>query len=211
MFTGLGSDQKIDELLSTNVEWLFTLEKARECLAFTEANFARAKMHFIDGLDILEEGGTMRDLYQGYKRVRLSEEIKKHEVDILFVTTSCNPYANCRSGRKSKGTTSHDDARLNSVVHEVIEQIRPKAVLYEQVFGLVEPESKAESTSPCEKWTNELRAKFPSYDIKVFYISGQVFLVLCRHRVYAVLLDAEYGGTEGLEMLSIIVKAFRKV
>ena len=212
LFGGLNSDRKILGLHGIPTTWLFTCDKKEASIAFSEKNFSRAESHFVDALDFLEIGpdgrqGRGRDLYaKGMARKQLRSW--KHLVDVLYVSTSCAPYSVTRTGRRTIGTQGHEDTNLLDTVFVALEEVEPKSVVFEQVYGFCLRESPSQPRSPLQSFLNRLEAKHSQYKAITFLADGKQMLVLLRHRVFVVMIHEDAGGNGSIDILKSVVKAF---
>ena len=203
MFDGLSTDKKGLQLFSIPTSWSFTCENCPHANSFKCGNFDEPAEHMLlDARDFLEgDGNNLTCFSHDFAKCKLSEMQEPGEMDIMVVTCSCRPYAIGRIGRMRDGTTNHEDAWHIDAFKAAFNKILPKAVLFEQVFGFALAESVSDTQSPLQSLLSWFARFHPDYAVQVFYVEGNVFLVLSRHRVYVVALENSSGGKDGLEML----------
>ena len=204
LFNGLSSDRKVYDLFSIPTRWHFSSDNKGTSIAFNEANFPMPEHHFIDGLDWLQSDEA-RDLFTGLEPKKLTDFLGK--VRIMFVSTSCRPYAMCRSKRKSEGSSTHEDVKLIDSFFRAVLLVEPDAVCFEQVFGFALSESTSDAESPLKKFLDRAQQDILQYARCVFYIEGDTFLPLCRHRVYVIFVHQRAGGASSMRALKAVVKA----
>ena len=109
LFGGLSSERQNSKLFSIDARWHFTCDKKLASVAWSELNFSRPTVHFMDGLDFLQSAEGQNLFTPGQKQ---SLAQFRNKVDTLYVSSSCRPYAMSRSKRKSAGCEGHEDVRL---------------------------------------------------------------------------------------------------
>ena len=204
LFGGLSSERKSIQLHNIPNTWMFTADKKHSAIQFSDQNFERASVHYLDALNFIDslEG---KDLYSGGEFRSLKEFFMK--VDVLFVSTSCRPFSAARSKRKSEGTSSHDDHKLLDAFFRVTVAVQPLAMIFEQVFGFALSESTKDPTSPLQRFLERCDIELANFERTVFITDGSVWLVFARHRIYIVFIRSDAGGKMSMEALKAIVKA----
>lgn len=208
LFGGLSSERKVTELFGIPCRWRFTCDVKESVIGFNEDNYVRADHHYMDASQWLNDNpaeGT-QCLYHDREPCSLEEFVD--DIDVLFVTESCKPFSMSRTGRMAKGVESHPDYKLFKVTTKLIKKLRPKALLFEQVFGFTKAKSSSDAETPLAEFIQFLSEELGGlYDIVVFFTDGGVFIILTRHRVFVLALLKSCGGKEALERLKLIVQA----
>ena len=203
LFGGLSSERQVYKLHGLPTHWAFSCDKKHNCVAWSELNFTRADVHYMDALDFLESDSG-RDLFSGGELKDLKQFCGL--VDILFVSTSCKPYSSARTGRKSGGSQAHEDTNLIKAFFRAAKLVKPGAMIFEQVFGFSLSESTSDPRSPLQQFLEQCDEELPDYERTVFVIDGDLFLVFIRHRIYIIFIRKDYGGAESLEIVKVIVQ-----
>ena len=155
LFGACQSERKVLELMRVPVDWLFTCDKKPCTMCFSEDAFSRADHHFMDAMSFLENTDELIAERLYHRGPCSLKDVPPMLLDLLFVSTSCRPYSKARTGRAA-GTSDHDDVRCIDVFFVVFKHVKPKACLFEQVFGFAMAESKydKESLWPnfCTSW-----------------------------------------------------------
>ena len=136
------------------------------------------------------------------------KSIPPFHVDILFVSESCRPYSRAGMNRMKDGAVEgHEDYFHTESILSVMDAVKPKCVIFEQVWGFALATSSADSTSPLQKLVEELKQRFSDWELGIFIVSGNVFMVLVRHRLFLVLVHQCAGGAETMAMMKRVVEA----
>ncbi len=206
LFGGLSSERQVLKLHSVPSTWAFSCDIKPASVAWAELNYSRPGVHYMDALDFLASDSG-RDLFSGQELKDLKDFFGT--IDILFVSTSCKPYSSARTGRKTKGSRMHDDTKLIKAFFKAAKLVRPGVIVFEQVYGFALSESVSDPQSPLLQFLADCDTELPDYARTIFVVDGDLFLVFVRHRIYIVFIHHNYGGTESLELLKMIVKVER--
>ena len=205
MYNGCWPERRVHELFGIPTHWLFTMDKKDSAIAFCLDNYAdQADHHFTNAMDFVEHCVDGECLWHNG---RCGMSTDAGFLDVLYVSTSCKPYSMARVGRRSGGTTDHDDSSCVAAFLKVLVTLEPKCVLFEQVFGFALRESSQDPRSPLSKMLDEIRAKAPDYQIMVFFARGSTHMILDRHRVYICMVHNRHGGARSLFGVKKFVKA----
>ncbi len=204
LFGGVSSERKCVQLFSIPHKWCFSCDKKATAIAFSDMNFSRPDVHFIDGLDFLESDEG-RNLFEGNEMASLKQFV--NAIDILFVSTSCRPFSSARSKRKSEGSANHEDMRLLDVFFRAVLIIKPGCIVFEQVFGFALSESVDDPVSPMQRFLERCEQELKEYEWATFAVDGDMYLIFVRHRIFIIFVRKDYGGKDTLEAVKMIVKA----
>ena len=175
-FEGTGSERHMLKIFDVPTDWIFGCECKESAVAFSQHHFPPSEHEhlFTDARDFIN--GMKGECYNHDFAICSLEDIAPYVVDILFITHSCRPYTKARKGR-SQGVTEHEDYYHMEIFLNVFRKVRPKAFVYEQVFGFTLAESTEDSESPMNKLLKKLCEEFPGYHIATFAVQGNVFLI----------------------------------
>ena len=204
LYGGCSSEKQVYKLFSVPASWLFSCDKKPASVGFNELNHPRSDVHFIDALEFLESDEG-RDLYDGYALKSLKQWL--NTIDVLFVSTSCQPFSTARPKRRSEGTASHDDVKLIDSFFRVVKETSPAAIVFEQVFGFCLSESKTDPRSPLQEFLDRCDTECPEFERTVFVADGDTHLVVVRHRLFIIFVRRNAGGRDSLVALKAVVKA----
>ena len=206
LFDGMGSEKKVASLFQIPTRWVLECEKCPNANSFKFGNSdSHAEHLFLDARDFLSEDGFFTDFMNDFKRVPL-DFVAPGEIDILFCSFSCRPYSIARSGRM-RGTQGHEDSYQVDCFWAAFERLRPKALCMEQVFGFALAEPSEVAQSPLQKMIAKFTDDYAAYNVAVFYVAGNLYTVLVRHRVYLVAVHEDAGGADVVSMPKKVVTA----
>lgn len=208
LFDGMRSERKVLQLFSIPTRWLFSMEKKDAAVALGHDQFPPEdgqEHHFLDAAPFL--GGTTGEcMYHEFGQCDISE-IEAFVIDVLFCTFSCQPYTKAGKNRMKPGAVeSHKDAFHVDVLYQILRAVRPKAVVFENVFGYALATSTVDPQSPLNKMLAFLAAEFGEWSVGIFVAEGNTYMILIRHRLFIVMVHDCAGGSETIAMLRKVVE-----
>ena len=208
LFSGLTPERKVTDLFDLPCSWCFSNDLKSSAVGFGLGNFHPANHHYIDASDFEKDfhnDGIMRGMCYHHGLYCSVEEFAS-KLDILFVTSCCQPYSKMNQKRRA-GTKEHPTSNNVPIFIEVMARLQPRCLVFEQVTGFGERENRDDALSPLSKMIVELKSRLPQYHFQVFLIQGATYLTLERVRIYVVAAREDAGGRALLDTLKMVVQA----
>ena len=199
--TGAGPESQIDNVLEVQTRHFFTCDIKATAFRWIEANGPASEHHFVD---VREMACSIEQLLNG--KIRIQARCARHgmqictvditpgELHMLTAGISCKPFSNARTGRRS-GTTAHRDEDLFQHCIRLVKALQPGILLLENVHGIIFPESKLNKSSPLNRFLKAFKDENPLYHVIVFVVTGKLWLVQSRKRVYVAFFHERVGGS----------------
>ena len=193
---------KVYEQLRVPHTYEFTCDNKLSSFNFIKANFPKVKHHF---LDLREISNSEQGQCAFHDRcVPIPGIAPAFNLDILVAGVSCKPYTRARTGRM-EGTCSHSDADLSTHWVSLVRRLKPKACIFENVWGITQCESKSDRTTPLKRLRKEIQAQLPDYNDVIFAMCGSTWMVMSRRRVYMILVH-NTAGPDAIPRIKKMVK-----
>ena len=117
----------------------------------------------------------------------------------------CQPFSTSSKNRPS-GTSTHPEGMMwENWIDELLRD-QPDESLAENVFGLLNRESKDVAEAPIHKMLASATERAPMYSFMVFFVDQQNILVLVRRRVYIHAMHSRVGGQAAHSRMTNYVK-----
>ena len=208
--SGAAPDGRLGALSGIPLRSIFTNDNKASCYRWVEANGPHGH-HFIDLREIAANLKTT-DKEWSFEATCTSHEMEhctvsmpKGVVDSIITGTSCKPFSLARTGRML-GTHQHDDSDLMLAFCKLVQGVQPAFAILENVAGFMLPESKSVSQSPMQKLLEIMAQMNPNYSPVVFMMTGSLFQVFTRNRVYLVFFRDSAGGSDAAKMCTRLVQ-----
>ena len=138
LFSGLTPERKVTDLFDLPCSWCFSNDLKSSAVGFGLGNFHPANHHYIDASDFEKDfhnDGIMRGMCYHHGLYCSVEEFAS-KLDILFVTSCCQPYSKMNQKRRA-GTKEHPTSNNVPIFIEVMARLQPRCLVFEQVtrFG----------------------------------------------------------------------------